>query len=137
MTGKDFKNQKLYKADLRGTNFTRADMRGASLFGAFCKDAKFNGADLSNADLESVDFEGADLSDTVLEGAQVGNSCHSTRDMLLCMPPGGDNCLLAFCVIRVTSPSMLCLHSRSITAGFSKCLPGAQQSGSQLADELE
>ena len=126
MTGKDFKNQKLYKADLRGTNFTRADMRGASLFGAFCKDAKFNGADLSNADLESVDFEGADLSDSVLEGAQVRAPCHSLETCVMPssrwgqLPAGILSDFFHIC------PSMSCLHSRSITAGFSKCLLGAQ-----------
>ena len=36
MTGK-----KLYKADLRGTNFANADLSNANLFGAFAKDASF------------------------------------------------------------------------------------------------
>lgn len=40
--------QKLYKADLRGTNFANADLSGASLFGAFAKDASFKCAAAAN-----------------------------------------------------------------------------------------
>jgi len=36
--------QKLYKADLRGTNFSNADLSNANLFGAFAKDASFRRA---------------------------------------------------------------------------------------------
>lgn len=59
LSGKDFQQVKLYKADLRGTDFSSANLTGANLFGAFAKDAHFKGANLRLAVLESVDFENA------------------------------------------------------------------------------
>lgn len=47
-SGKNMSGQKLYKADLRGTNFANADLSGASLFGAFAKDASFKCAAAAN-----------------------------------------------------------------------------------------
>ena len=46
-SGSNMAGKKLYKADLRGTNFANADLSGASLFGAFAKDASFKCGPLS------------------------------------------------------------------------------------------
>ena len=43
-SGRSMAGQKLYKADLRGTNFSNADLSNANLFGAFAKDASFRRA---------------------------------------------------------------------------------------------
>ena len=40
-SGANMTGKKLYKADLRGTNFSNADLSNANLFGAFAKDASF------------------------------------------------------------------------------------------------
>ena len=40
-SGANMAGKKLYKADLRGTNFAKADLSNANLFGAFAKDASF------------------------------------------------------------------------------------------------
>lgn len=40
-SGANMAGKKLYKADLRGTNFANADLSNANLFGAFAKDASF------------------------------------------------------------------------------------------------
>ena len=71
LSGEDFHDSKLKKADLESANLANADLSGADLRGANLKSASLAGANLSQANLEGANLAGADLEGANLEGANL------------------------------------------------------------------
>jgi len=67
--GKDLRQAKFYKANLRNVNFAGADLRGASFFAASMRSTNLEKARLDNTELSNADLQGAKLDGAVLTGA--------------------------------------------------------------------